>query len=289
MVDALGLRHAAGAPRARALRRRYWERRFAGGKRSTLLASYPKAGRTWLRFLIAEYYNHAQRLGLDIDFESVFSVVPNYTARPPKGFRGYVCARYPEVPLVVATHRSHTYEFDGLATIMLVRSPLDVIVSRYFHDNRRRRVVELDLREYVRSPLGVDAVVSYLNSWADTMSAPSSLTLSYEGLRRDTAGSLARVVTFLGSPVDSGAIEYAIELSRFDRMRMMETTRGTVPGVAVDTADEEAQRVRRGRVGGFSEHLTTTEAESILGELDARLDARVWEVITRDCLEPPRR
>ena len=46
------------------------------------IASFPKSGRTWLRFILANYLNRLLSLGLELDLRSMFGLIPNDVLDP---------------------------------------------------------------------------------------------------------------------------------------------------------------------------------------------------------------
>ena len=104
------------------------------------LCSYPKSGRTWLRFLLANYLNLFYQLGLDIDLHSYFSVLPNEGHDSLRGIDTYRFPADARFPLLVSTHKTYTRqkfsEAERAHVIFLLRSTPDVLVSWFFHCSR---------------------------------------------------------------------------------------------------------------------------------------------------------
>ncbi|NJD90893.1 MAG: sulfotransferase domain-containing protein [Geobacter sp.] len=228
------------------------------GQPGAWLCSYPKCGRSWLRFLIANYMNLHYDLGLEIDFHSIFKLLPNDGNDTLKGVSGYQFAADSRFPMVVA---SHTYwrkeRFDGAPLIFMLRAVPDVTVSDYFHTSRLLNTYNGTLKEFIRDPQGgMHSYLRYLSSWADFIRSGQTQVhlVRYEELHARTAEVAAGVLSFLGIPVDRSLLAEAVKLSSFEAMSHVEQERG-IAGHVCHFGDPEARRVRKGRVNGYLEYL----------------------------------
>ncbi len=136
----------------------------------------------------------------------------------------------------------------------------DNLVSAYLQATRRNGDWGEPISPFLRHDcFGVDKILTFHRIWSANKHVPAQfLFVRYEDLHRDTAGTLARVLPFLGIDADAGAIAAAIEYCRFDNLRQAEVEqrfRGSalVPG-RVD--DLESYKVRKGKVGNYTEYLS---------------------------------
>jgi alcohol sulfotransferase len=225
-------------------------------KQPVFLCSYPKSGRTWLRFIIASYLNTYFRLGIDLDLRTVFKVIPNDGLSKSQGLPAYAFANEPDVPLFVCSHEEHRPSaFDGHKRVFLIRSVYDVLVSDYFHVSRQHRKFEGSISAFVRNDeLGAGKYIRYLNSWTPRLSTGGRIILTYENLSADTEAEVARVLRFANVPIEPAALTAAVAHGAFDRMREIEREKG-IAGHTYDRSDEGATRVRRGMIGGYVDYL----------------------------------
>ena len=243
------------------------------------LCSYPKSGRTWLRFILANYFNIRHGLGLDLDFDNLFHILPNLSTSLRRGVDAYRFASDPRIPLVLSSHRPFSdSEFRGGDVVFMVRNVCDVLVSNYFHTTRQRREkrrFDGDLSAFVRDPgQGVAHYARYMNSWAPALRDKSSLVVSYESLSAEPERTAARVLAFLGAgEVAEDALARATGASTFDRMRETEVTKG-IGGQNYDRSDPDALRVRKGKIGGYVEYLADTEVRFVAERCRELLDAK---------------
>lgn len=246
------------------------------GKEATFLCSYPKSGRTWLRFILGNYLNSRYELGLNVDLHSIFRVIPNHDPAGGRGVSGYGFFDRPDVPLFICNHSCYAKgEFAPYRIIFLLRSVCDVLVSDYFHVSRQRQSYDGDLPSFIRDPdRGVDRFIDYLNGWAPHL-MERALVLTYEGLSEDTSAEVARALQFAGIEVLPGLLEEAVACARFNQMQAVEV-KGGIAGHDYDPADREALRVRRGVVGGYVDYFSKEDEEYV-------------QERCRSCLSPPSR
>ena len=198
-----------------------------------IVISYPKSGRTWLRYMLAELgvsaaYTHGPKEGLRIDVERML--------------RNRV--------------------------VHLRRDPRDTVVSAWFHETSRKKRFDGSLEEFLRHPhFGIGAVCAFNDDWLRLAGEPNLLLVTYEDLHRDPAGQLTRVAAHLtGSEPDPAAVAAAVQAGQFPRMRAEELSgRGQerfgdslTPG---DRADPSTFKTRRGVVGGWRDYFDRDDAE----------------------------
>jgi alcohol sulfotransferase len=219
------------------------------------IASYPKSGRTWLRFILANYFDLLFDLGLAIDLHSMFQVIPNDQLDDLRGRRAWRFERRPELPLLFASHAPYRRSlFAGKKVLLMLREPKDLMVSAYFHKARQGGYAD-GIKAFLRDPAhGLADYVRYSNRWAERLGAHRHLTISYERLAADTEGVVLGVLDLFEVEVDPAALGEAIERSRFERMRAIEIAKG-LPGHRHDGGQAGGLRVRKGKIGGFRDDL----------------------------------
>src|SRR6266536_2590055 len=103
-------------------------RRLAVLPDDILLASYPKSGNTWTRFLIANLVFPDQT----VDFGNLHQFVLDPAVTPQRDFR-----RAPR-PRIVKTHGSFDPRYRRV--ICVVRDPRDVALSQYHYLRKLRKI-----------------------------------------------------------------------------------------------------------------------------------------------------
>jgi hypothetical protein len=262
------------------LARRLWRKstsqiqlRWRSAGADAFLASYPKSGRTWFRFILSNYFDRAEKLGANINLHTMFSVLPNYALDDGRGMGAFRFERKrPGLPLVLVSHFPYRrFLFGAKPIIFMVRDPRDLMVSAYFHATRHKHRFEGDITQFLADPeQGVADLVRYLNSWTKGLQRHPHLILSYEDLQADTEEQTAQALRFLRCKIDTVALREAIHASRFEAMRDMEKAEG-IPDHEYDRGDDESLRMRKGKAGTFGEYLTPEHCSFIESTLSRQL------------------
>lgn len=230
------------------------------------LVSYPKSGRTWLRFLLSSYLARVANLGFEPDLRSTFRVLPNFDRDKERGLPVFLGREHKvALPLIAVSHLAfESRYFAGHPTIILVRDPRDVCVSAYFHETKHKHRFSGSIAEFIEDETyGVPAIVRYHNGWADGLKNNPALVVSYEEMSGNTEAAVRRMLEFLKLPAKEPALQAAIDSARFSRMQKDEQKTG-IPGHDYDRSDTESMRVRKGKVGGFADTLSPAEADRIV-------------------------
>jgi alcohol sulfotransferase len=244
------------------------------------LISYPKSGRTWLRFLLSNYFAIANHLETPVTLHTMFSVVPNFALDSVRGVPAFRFAG--QIPRIDVSHFSfHPILFRDRPVVILVRDPRDVVVSSYFHAARHKHRFTGSIEEFVLDEKqGLPKLVDYLNGWAGGLDGRRHHVVSYEMLASDPQGTLEDVLTFLGVRIDEQALRQAIEASSFSAMREREMAEG-IPAHDYDMSDDESLRMRRGKTGGYVDYLSS----QTIGVIDAycrqKLSPRAKRLLAR--------
>ncbi|MCI0471819.1 MAG: sulfotransferase domain-containing protein, partial [Candidatus Aminicenantes bacterium] len=83
------------------------------------LASFPRAGSTWVRFLIANVFNYEKKAFPEIDFFNIHEIVPEYGKSDKFLFA--------DCPKIFKTHEPYQAVFQD--TILILRDPFDTLYS----------------------------------------------------------------------------------------------------------------------------------------------------------------
>jgi alcohol sulfotransferase len=230
------------------------------------LVSYPKSGRTWLRYLLSCYFADIAKLDFEPDLRNTFHIHPNFDRDAERGLPVFIGReRAVGFPLIAVSHRQFERRlFAGRPTIILVRDPRDVCVSAYYHETRHKHRFAGSVAEFIEDETyGVPAIVRYHNGWAEGLVGNRSLVISYEAMSNSTDATIRRILEFLDQPVDETALANAIEKARFSKMQKTEKKTG-IPGHEYDRSDKDSLRVRKGKVGGFADTMSSAEADRVL-------------------------
>jgi hypothetical protein len=216
------------------------------------IASYPRSGNTWLRFLLYEALS-----GNEPDFASVDRCVPDV------GGQQHATRLLANGGRLLKTHEPYRDEYKNV--IYLLRDPRDVLVSEFEYQRWRGDGVD-DFDQFLERFLHGKAnhygpwdrhVTSY--SEAAGRDAARIYRLRYEDLRRDTGKALAELLSFLGAGMDEARTMRVVldnDLLAMQRKEVREMKR-----------PEQAERrglrfVRTGAVEGWKQLLNEERLEA---------------------------
>ncbi|NWK95349.1 hypothetical protein DM806_06655 [Sphingobium lactosutens] len=263
--------------------------RLTSGAATALLASYPKSGRTWLRFLLAQYFL-ASRQYAPVTTRTMFDFTPNFDLDPVRGIPAFL-RRSEEAafPLVPSTHLRYSPILPGrLPVIFLIRDPRGALNSHYHHVTRHKMSFTGSMDAFLTDRhVGIPHYARYMNSWGWGLSRHRHHVIFYEDLIADTEAEMGKLLLFLGEPVDARALRHAVEQSAFDRMRAVEIAEG-IPGHAYDRSDSDALRMRKGQADSFREEMTSAQQLCVEKGCNALLNRRILPKLERYDFARPR-
>jgi Sulfotransferase domain len=208
------------------------------------IASYPKAGNTWVRCMLAAYITgEAPQVWKDMEAASL--------TLEEMLVSGDLPPLEPTEPVLVKTHRKADVPVLGLyrevtaKVLYLVRNPRDMLLSALRMSGISRDDVEGSrafARDFIarrghrmRNEMGLgggaglgswpENVRSWTESSRDRFPRADVLTVRYEDLRADSVARFFEIVEFLdlGGPVDIEAVRRAVAACTLERMRELET------------------------------------------------------------------
>ena len=266
-----------------ALRRflRHHKERHRLARADFSVIAHPKSGSTWLRFQLARLYQ--RRFGLP---ESLLPRLETYhslnPAVPVLHMAGYEYMKH-----VVAAPEPAA-ELESKAAVVMVRHPIDIIVSLYFHIQkhalRERKLFNdwpLDLSGTsmmdfaLRSHWGLRETISFYNNCARHMTHMRRVKIvRYEDMRGDAVGALKDIVAFAGGKFTDDDIAEAVSFTSFEKMREAEKNNTFAstrlrPG---DPRDSDSFKVRRGKAYGYRDYFSAAESQLLDEIVERELD-----------------
>ena len=225
------------------------------------IASYPKSGNTWMRYLLGNYYfnnskkfdpniiTNLRKFQLNNDFINSSSVVEELKINPlniskywvrsqeeMKITKGNVAFLKTHNALVNINGNELTNSKLSIAIIYIVRDPRDVVISySRFRDLSIDQTIDHMISKnlvYVHQknkPWDVEILGSWsfnYNSWKNGIPDIPRIIIKYEDLIDDCYSTFRKVILFLSnhmnSEVDESKIKLSVELSDFKNLKKYE-------------------------------------------------------------------
>ncbi|WP_316897976.1 sulfotransferase domain-containing protein [Pseudodesulfovibrio indicus] len=209
---------------------------------SRSFVSYPKSGRTWIRFALIK------------------AGIPETIAFHHDGFEFNDGSK----PALDFDLEQRLTRFDGIDRIVyLERDPRDVMCSLYHQITGRFKDFfhyRGTMSDFLRDPyFGARNLHRFRQMWAELRERREVLKVTYEQMTEDPVAVLSRIVRFYGFDVDELTLRTAVEKSSFDRMRAVEQSKQFEhPWLR---PRNEAPKVRSGKVGGYLDELDDRDIE----------------------------
>ncbi len=186
-----------------------------------LIATYPKAGTTWMQQIV-----HGLRTGGAMDFDEITEPVPWIELAYDLGHD--LNADHAGAPRAFKTHFSWADVPKGCRYIYILRDPKDVAVSFYhFMDGWFLAPGAVSLDAFVYEKFAENpqrgSYWSHLLSWWPHRNKPDFLFFCYEDMKADLPGAVARVADFLGLGGNAPATGIAARQASFEFMMRHET------------------------------------------------------------------
>jgi hypothetical protein len=202
--------------------------------------SYPKSGRSWIRYALTLlsvadqiHFHHA-------GFEF------NDGARPPLSF---------DYRKMQKTYSSR----DRL--VYMARDPRDLMVSLYFQVTGRFKDFfnySGDISAFIRDDyFGARNLQKFRDLWDRLCSERGYLKITYEECHLSMDQVLVRLTSYYGFSLPEEDIRNAVESSMFDKMKEVEKSgKFSEPWLR---PRNDSMKVRKGLVGGYRDHLNEND------------------------------
>ncbi len=216
-----------------------------------VLVSYPKSGRTWIRFALSQFNISifATHAGTETNWRYIGRSQTN------------IAPQLRQVPL-----------------IFLYRDPIDTAVSMYYQVHKRdlrrwskrwfrmliplalrRALPPMDINKFVLHPCyGVPKICKFNRTWLDYLeSRKDCLVIKYESLRATPELYFQSILDYYG--INHATGKELADISTFDKMKKAEISSGpsgVLKSKTPKVSDQDSLKVRKGIVGGYDCELS---------------------------------
>lgn len=209
------------------------------------LASYPKSGNTWVRFLLYSVIHGPPAKSLDIA-RKIPDIHRPLPFDPPAGERLIAkthAACSPQHPRIAQTERA----------VLITRDPRDVLFSalnyrRLSGMTKEQMSDEQYARKFIEAggdpgfrAMGFGTWRSHAESWRSQTGFPVH-AVRYEDLKADPASRLREILAFLSIDAGDDAIDAAVRASSFDSMRALEIREKNAKSKTLFVGTEQARQ-----------------------------------------------
>lgn len=213
-----------------------------------ILASFPKSGNTWMRFIWANMVSLMELDGREIDFKYLDSdLIAEYDSH------SYGEVEFDCLPRIVKTHRVYdSRAFGENRKIYIVRHPGDVAVSffEYLKAQVGCDVGKYGLKRFIRDKEhGVPAWCEHVQDWR----SEADVVVKYEEMKAATEATVHRILQQLElCHVDGSTVRKAVKRSSFQVLRSAEEEKGRP---REDKFDSDYRFMRSGTTGEWKDQF----------------------------------
>lgn len=244
--------------------------------------SFQKSGRTWMRFILGNYLNIKFKLGLELNFHNIYSVLPSLTEKK-RIVESYQLLAPHHVPLIFFTHSQYNrFLFRKDKILFMLRSVYDTLVSFYFHNAKHHQRYGNGIELFIKDPdLGIEKWINYINSWSPRLLSSNCIIITYENLFKEPMESVSNVLKFLNIPCDISVIRHALDMSSFEMMQNIEIKAGIIDH-KYDRSNIEARRIRKGKIGAYNNYIDNDDIQYIQHQLQINLTTQSKELLSKN-------
>ena len=234
-----------------------WIRHRGLTSADVFLASYPRSGSTWLRFLLHEILT-----GQPSHFDNVnrrLAFIGRHRDAPPL---------LPDAGRLIMTHEAYRKEYTR--GVYLSRDPRDAALSEYAFQKARgwtRGSFEDYLTEFLRGTVnGFGSWQSHHRGWLDAAEASNGniRVYRYDELQRNPYDSLMHILDFLKFPSDPDRVRHAIANNSLAEMRKKEV-------LSPQKVSKHDRFVRGGKVDGWRQTFSPEQLQLVRRHLAEEL------------------
>uniref|UniRef100_A0A3P9I587 Sulfotransferase n=1 Tax=Oryzias latipes TaxID=8090 RepID=A0A3P9I587_ORYLA len=244
-----------------------------------LIASYPKAGNTWVSYILdLLYFSHVS--------PDRQEVVPLHERVP---FLEFYMPGFPSgvdelnqsttVPRIIKTHLpvqflSKSFWEQNSKIVYVARNAKDSVVSFFHFDRMNKAQPEPGdwssyLKRFMDGKMVFGSWYEHVKGWWEKQkSHPNILYLFYEDLIENTEEELDKLCSFLGLSPSSESKKQVMEKALFDNMKNNKMANGSADAV-LDF--KISPFMRKGKVGDWKNHFTVQQNEEFSEDYDKKM------------------
>ncbi|GAA6184562.1 sulfotransferase domain-containing protein [Aliiglaciecola sp. NS0011-25] len=197
-----------------------WEVPAKQNTNAVLLASFPKSGNTWLRFVFSNVIAEKTNFPQEVNFDNIQLLAPEI-----RGNRNLDNAIFSnECPTFLKTHFYNTRKCKEYKSVVLFREPQKALVSYYkYMTNEQGKNYSSFERFLNSSRVGIDYWSLFHRSW---LSSENTIFVSYDDLIKNQFVGITQILDLLGYQIEEPIISNSLLLSSRENMAKLESLYG---------------------------------------------------------------
>ena len=215
------------------------------------IASFPRSGNTWVRFLLANVLYGGTDL---ITFQKLGEIIPDRHREIGRKFISEPNSLFNSLPVQsVKIHERYSPNFHNI--IYVVRDGRDTLTSYYYWLNARRKE-HISLSDIIRGKADRGLWSKHILEWVKG-DCHKKMTIRYEDLLDNTEKELRRIVSFIDFNIELPELCRAVRLSSFKRLQEIEKEYGVFSGHI--EAIKKTPFIRKGMRGDWKKLFTKSD------------------------------
>jgi alcohol sulfotransferase len=182
-----------------------------------IMISYPKSGRTWVRFMVNRYLIELLKTPTDdvVIVEKDLAKSPNEIL-----WTHFYAAMFLEKPYWDMGAISK--QIIAHPCIFLARNFYGTIASAYYHGQYRKKFFNYDSKTFLRCPrFGIVKLVSFYNQMDELRQKSSNFTIfRYGNLQANTRDCFVKILQALSQPIDDVLVDQVVEEGKLANMQV---------------------------------------------------------------------
>ncbi|XP_028663774.2 sulfotransferase 1C1-like [Erpetoichthys calabaricus] len=233
-----------------------------------LIATYPKAGTTWVQEIVDLIVNEGDKE--KCQRAPIYVRIPFIEMFPPPPFKsGIDLLEKMSPPRVIKTHLpiqfiNQSFWDNNCKVIYVARNAKDSVVSYYHFDRMNKYEPEPGpwneyIHKFMQGEVPFGSWYDHVKGFWEEKNKRNVLYLFYEDLKENLRNEVIKIVKFMDRSLSEDIINRIVELTTFSNMKdnpMANYT--TIPDSVFDYS--KSTFMRKGQVGDWKNHFSAEEA-----------------------------